>query len=1011
MVRQARASAIPARELFENNPLAMWVYDVETLAFLAVNDAAIRHYGYSRREFLAMTIREIRPPEEIPALLEKTARPVEGFDAAGTWKHRKKDGTIIDVEITTHTLRFAGRKAKLVLANDVTVRNRLEQGLHAAAEEWRRTFDAMSDAVALIDPDGMILRCNKAMMILARKDYPEIIGHRCWEVVHGTADRIPGCPVQEMLTTRKRTEATVPSGSQIHKIVADPLVDESGRFAGAVHIMSDITQQEQARRILHDLALQQQAILDNIPDIAWLKDNQSRFLAVNESFARASGFAPADLVGKTDLDIWPRQLAQRYRADDAEVMRTRTRKVVEEPLADKEGKTTWIETIKTPIIDEGGRVVGTTGIARDITVRKQTETALQASEKKFRTLFEAANDAIYIVDMEGRYLDMNTVAHERLGYTREEMLSKSVAEVDTPEFALRAPERIEQIRKSGKGVFESAHVRKDGTVMPVEINAVVIDHEGRTVLYSIVRDITERIRSAEEKNRLEDQLRQAQKVEAIGRLAGGVAHDFNNLTAIVLGYGEMLLGELRPEDPGRKYVEQIVGAGRRSAALTRQLLAFGRKQTLQPEVLDLNALLRNFESMLGRLLGEDIELDFRLTADAVRIKADPGQIEQVVTNLAVNARDAMPLGGRLTIGTAAAEFDETHPPGHESVIPGRYVLFTLADTGCGMDEATMDRLFEPFFTTKPMGKGTGLGLATTYGIVKQSGGFIWASSETGKGSTFTICLPRTDEQPPPKAIESGGELPRGSAETILMVEDEASLRELCETLLVRLGYTVVAARNGPEALLMVQERGLDPDLVVTDVIMPGMSGAEMASQLRKKRPNLKVLYMSGYPDAAIAHHGVLEPGTPFIQKPFTERALAIKVREALGGRAAAAARPVRRVLMIDDDEQFLDLVGYFCRKRGHFFAGVDSAAAALAALAAAPFDVLLVDLKIPGTSGERVLRDIRAAGHATPAIVLTGDVASADMDALRPLGVVRVTEKSSAAEPLLRAIEAVGADG
>jgi DNA-binding NtrC family response regulator len=321
-----------------------------------------------------------------------------------------------------------------------------------------------------------------------------------------------------------------------------------------------------------------------------------------------------------------------------------------------------------------------------------------------------------------------------------------------------------------------------------------------------------------------------------------------------------------------------------------------------------------------------------------------------------------------------------------------------------MDKATLDRLFEPFFTTKPLGKGTGLGLATVYGIVKQSGGNIFASSEPGQGTTFKVYLPLTDAEPEMTPIVASAERQRGNGELILLVEDEPPLRELCETVLSRLGYRVSTAGNGLEALVLVQERGLVPALVVTDVIMPGICGAEMAERLRRKQPGLKVLYMSGYPDEAIASHGVLEPGIPFIQKPFTEQALGAKVRETLNGKAATVRRG-RSVLMIDDDEQYRELVRHFCVKRGHVFAGVGDAAAALAALAKQSFGVLLVDKNIPGTSGEHILREIRAAGHATPAIVLTGDVASADMNLLRPLGVVRALEKSSDAEPLLRAIE------
>jgi CheY-like chemotaxis protein len=415
--------------------------------------------------------------------------------------------------------------------------------------------------------------------------------------------------------------------------------------------------------------------------------------------------------------------------------------------------------------------------------------------------------------------------------------------------------------------------------------------------------------------------------------------------------------------------------------------------------------------MLGRALGEDVRLELKLAPDLGRITADPGQIEQVVTNLALNARDAMPLGGRLTVETANVELDQTQVLRGESVVPGRYVQLALTDSGCGMDQATMDKLFEPFFTTKPKGKGTGLGLATAHGIVRQSGGYIAADSVLGESTTFTIYLPLTEREPKAPAADAGSEtLPRGRGETILLAEDEAPLRELCETLLTRLGYQVQVAGTGLEALHLVAEQRLEPDLLLTDVIMPDMGGAELAERLRRNHPRLGVLYMSGYPDEAIAPYGVLGPGTPLIQKPFTERALAERVRGVLGRGEAAAAVPARRsVLMIDDDEQFRELVRHFCAKRGHRFTGVDSAQRALAELAAQPFDVLLVDMNIPGTSGERVLEEIRAAGHTAPAIVLTGDAASADPDALRRFGVTQTLEKSSTAEPLLQAIEAAGA--
>ena len=670
----------------------------------------------------------------------------------------------------------------------------------------------------------------------------------------------------------------------------------------------------------------------------------------------------------------------------------------------------------TWLIGVTGILMAGAGLRRQLGERRQAEEALRASEDLLQQSQSVARIGHYVLDVAAGTWSSSATLDEIFGIGPEH--PHTVAGW----LNLIHPDEGDTMRRYfGDNVLRDRQpFNRDYRIVRPSDGAVRWVHgtgrldfaaDGHPVrMFGVIQDITERTSLAEEKTRLEDQLRQAQKVEAIGRLAGGVAHDFNNLTAIVLGYGEMLLGQVHAEDPKHKYVQQIVEAGRRSAALTRQLLAFSRKQTLQPEVLDINALLRNLERMLGRVIGENIELQFRLAADAGRIKADPGQIEQAVTNLVLNARDAMPLGGRLTVETADIELDEAYARSHRGAVPGCYVMLALTDTGGGMDPATLSRLFEPFFTTKPKGKGTGLGLATVYGIVKQSGGYIWADSAPGAGTTFRIYLPRTDEELTLKAIEIEGAIPRGRGELILLVEDQAPLRGLCETVLSHLGYRVIAAGNGLEALNLVREERLEPELVVTDVIMPDMSGGEMTDRLRRDRPDLKVLYMSGYTDDVIASHGVLEPGMHFIEKPFTERALATKVREALGAKEpvekAAAVPPVRQVLMIDDDEQFRELVRHFCTKRGHVFAGAESAAAALAVLAKQSFDVLLVDLNIPGTSGEGVLRKIRAAGCVVPAIVLTGDVASADMNVLRPLGAVCALEKSSNSEPLLLAIEA-----
>jgi signal transduction histidine kinase/ActR/RegA family two-component response regulator len=401
------------------------------------------------------------------------------------------------------------------------------------------------------------------------------------------------------------------------------------------------------------------------------------------------------------------------------------------------------------------------------------------------------------------------------------------------------------------------------------------DEGGLKAIVGTIRDITER------KN-LEEQLQQAMKMEAIGRLAGGVAHDFNNLLSVILTYSRIMLENKEINDSMRADLKEIGTAGERASSLTRQLLAFSRKQVLQPELLDLKDVITNMHKMLGRLIGEDIELTTILKESMGQVKADPGQIEQVIMNLAVNARDAMPRGGKLTVEIADAALDEEYAGRHAEVDPGPYVMLAVSDTGHGMDAETKSKIFDPFFTTKEKGKGTGLGLATVYGIVKQSGGNVVAYSEPGKGTTFKIYLPRVEEG----AYETGkkkileGESLRGS-ETVLVVEDDESVRSLVCRLLQEAGYTVLKAADGAEALKINEQHPETIHLMVTDVVMPGMGGRKLAERLGPLRPEMKILYMSGYTDNAIVHHGALDPGTAFLQKPITKENLLLKTREAL----------------------------------------------------------------------------------------------------------------------------------
>jgi PAS domain S-box-containing protein len=531
-------------------------------------------------------------------------------------------------------------------------------------------------------------------------------------------------------------------------------------------------------------------------------------------------------------------------------------------------------------IVEGGRLRRAWGSQRDITERKRTEQELSRSEERYRDMVENAHDIIYSHDLEGNYTSINKAGERITGYTREEALKLNLAQTVAPEYLEKAREMLAR-KLAGEDVtaYELEIVAKDGRRVAVEVNTrLVYQNKVAVGVQGIARDVTER-------KHLEEQLRQSQKMEAVGRLAGGIAHDFNNLLTAITGYSDLTLRRLRPEDPLRRNVEEVKKAGERAASLTRQLLAFSRKQVLQPKVLDLNSVVSDMEKMLRRLIGEDIELRTALAPELGSVRADPGQIEQVIMNLAVNARDAMPHGGNLIIETGNVSLDEGYATRHIAVKPGAYVMLAVSDTGAGMSEETQARIFEPFFTTKEVGRGTGLGLSTVYGIVKQSGGNIWVYSEEGRGTAFKIYLPRVDEAAQEYKPSQGAEEPLDGTEVILLAEDDERVRNLVRAVLEGYGYRVLEAEDGGAALSISARHEGPIHLLLTDVVMPKMSGRELAGRLARVRPGMKVLYMSGYTDESIVHHGVLDADTPFIQKPFEPEALARKVRELLGGGA------------------------------------------------------------------------------------------------------------------------------
>ncbi|HTC95407.1 MAG TPA: ATP-binding protein [Terriglobales bacterium] len=521
-------------------------------------------------------------------------------------------------------------------------------------------------------------------------------------------------------------------------------------------------------------------------------------------------------------------------------------------------------------------------LQEDTNKRAWMSKALEQSETRYRSLFERNKAGVFRSAPGGGFIDCNDAFAQMFGYEREELL-KLPPHVLYLGGKQERDSRIADFRKTGQlKDFEICYRHKNGGLVWAIQNVLLVkDAEGNDLTEGTVVDITER-------RRLEEMLRQSQKMEAVGRLAGGIAHDFNNLLTVILGYSGVLHDRLKHDDEAREQAKRITQAADKAAALTRQLLAFSRMQLLEARVINLNNVVVNLDKMLRRLIGEDIELITRTTTGLRRVKADPGQIEQVVMNLVVNARDAMPEGGTMTLETANVDLDENYAAAHTGVIPGAYVMLAVSDTGTGMSAETQAQIFDPFFTTKEMGRGTGLGLSTVYGIVKQSGGHIWVYSEVGHGSTFKIYLPQTHEVDEPAVGEHPVVSPTQGSETILLVEDDSLVRDLTRSILTAHGYVVLAPTDAQAALAIVEQDASKIGLLLTDVIMPGINGHQLACQLLGRNPEIKVLYMSGYTENTIGQHGILEPGTYFLQKPFTPPALTNKVREILDNTGKAS---------------------------------------------------------------------------------------------------------------------------
>jgi two-component system, cell cycle sensor histidine kinase and response regulator CckA len=648
------------------------------------------------------------------------------------------------------------------------------------------------------------------------------------------------------------------------------------------HLAAIAIDRKQTEDALRDTENRYRSIVENAIEGIFQTTPEGGYLSVNPALARMYGYESPEELMASVKDIGRQVYVSPHRREEFKQLMEEQSVVqgFEYEVYRKDGIKIWLSENVRAVRDSRGAILYYEGMVEDITERKRVESELKTAEAKYRALIERLPAITYTAGFgaAAQWLYVSPQIERLLGFSQAEWMADPGLW-----FAQMHPEDRDQVlalekvcRTTGRPfVSEYRLYARDGKVVWFRDSATVVkDEKGEpTFLQGVLLDITER-------KHLEDQLRQAQKMKAIGQLAGGVAHDFNNLLMVIQGYSEAMLVRLDAADPLRAHADEIKKASERAASLTRQLLAFSRMQVLNPKVLDLNAVLAEMGKMLQRLIREDIELRILPGASLGKVKADQGQIEQVILNLVVNARDAMPRGGRLTIETARVELSEEYAGGHPSIRPGKYVMLVVSDTGVGMDSATQARIFEPFFTTKELGKGTGLGLATVYGVVKQSSGWIWVYSEVGKGTTFKIYLPEVDESMEAPAIGKPRALPPRGTETILVAEDQDSIRKLTCEFLKSGGYTVLEAIDGGEALQLAEHYEGAIHLLVTDVVMPKMGGRELANRLSTLRPQIKALYMSGYAEHSGGDCDILDQNA-WLQKPFSLDSLLYKVRQAL----------------------------------------------------------------------------------------------------------------------------------
>ena len=849
-----------------------------------VNPKFTQVTGYSFEEALGQNPRILKTgvtsPEEYQRLWETIT---EGKEWRGEFRNRKKNGELFWEMSSISPVKNAANMITHFVAvkEDITERKLSEQQLEVSEERYRRLFEDSPIGIALLGSQREITLTNKRYRDFLGLSEEEIIKRGPVGILH------PDDWAASMALSEKLRSGEAPVFRMEQRYIrgdgavvwADTSIialrDADGQIIHTIGWVQDITDRKLAQQALKESEERYRMLVELSPD-AVVVHSAGRIAFVNSVAVRETGVAEAgDLVGKDIMSF--------VDPDFHDIVRDRTRRVQQDhsaaPLAvirllRVDGTSLEVESYSAPI--PWGGAFSSLTILRDISERRKAEQALSQSELRYRRLFEEATEGIVLADEESGIIEDCNLAFQAIsGYRREELIGR-------PQTVLHPPEPGAPLVTAGfadrrglpdGAIVERVVVTRTGEARNVEIKASVMEIGGRKLVQGFFRDVTER-------KRLEADLLQAQKMESVGRLAGGVAHDFNNMLSVILGHAEMALELTDPKHPLHAELTEIREAAERSAGLTRQLLAFARKQTVAPKVLDLNQTVEGMLKMLGRLVGENVHLSWQPKVDLWSVRLDPFQVSQILTNLCANARDAITDIGKITIETGNSTFDETYCATHAGFLPGQYVLLAVSDDGRGMDKDTLSHLFEPFFTTKGIGKGTGLGLATTYGIVKQNNGFANVYSEPDHGTTIKLYLPRYVGKRQESTVGTAKPVVRGHG-TILLVEDEPAILRVTARILEKHGYTVLAASTPGEAIRLAREHIGGIDLLMTDVVMPEMNGRDLAKNLLALYPNLKRLFTSGYTANVIAHHGVLDEGVHFVQKPFSAEQLVNAIQEVL----------------------------------------------------------------------------------------------------------------------------------